>query len=67
LDEAAEQGLTVIGIYDKRRGAFEQILSVSAVRNELSVGANLPTPLYKKVGGVWYLAEYAPSGMRIVS
>jgi len=67
LAEAAEHGLTAVAIFEKRSGPYERMLSKSAVRNELTVGSNLSVPLYKQHGGVWYSAEYAPVGMKIVS
>jgi hypothetical protein len=67
LADAAEQGLTTKTIQEKANGPFEQMLSTSAIRNELTTGSLATPPLYKQVGGVWYLTEYAPVGMRIVS
>jgi hypothetical protein len=67
LSEAGDRGLTTTKIRDKADGDYERMLSVSAIRNELTVGSNLTPPLYKQVGGVWYLSAHAPSTMRIVS
>lgn len=67
LDEAGHNGMTVLKIREKAFGEYEKLLSTSAIRNELAVGERLDPPIYRQVGGVWYLAEHAPSGMRIVS
>jgi hypothetical protein len=67
LAEVGTSGSTAKAIHEKRQGAYEGMLSLSAIRNELSVGAGLSPPIYKLVGGVWYLPEHAPVSMRIVS
>jgi hypothetical protein len=67
LNDAAEFGLTTKIIQEKANGPYERMLSTSAIRNELTTGSLATPPLYKQVGGVWYLAEFAPTGMRIVS
>ncbi len=67
LTEAGNNGLTATKIHGRASGEYEKMLSISAVRNELAVGERLNPPIYKHVGGVWYLAEFAPAGMRIVS
>lgn len=66
LTDAAERGLTTNKIHDLAETEYEQMLSISAIRNELSVGEKAKPPLYKNVGGVWYLAKYAPPSMRVV-
>ena len=57
LGQAGDAGLTIKKIQDQATGEYEKMLSTSAIRNELGVGStNLTPPLYKQVGGVWYLA-----------
>jgi hypothetical protein len=67
LTQAGTAGLTTKKIQDHAAPPYEIMLSTSAVRNELAVGAQMVPPLYKQVGGVWYLAEFAPATMRVVS
>ncbi len=67
LGEAKHNGMTVMKIRDRANGEYEKMLSTSALRNELSTGERLDPPIYKQLGGVWYLTEFAPGGMRIVS
>lgn len=67
LGEAGVRGMTTMKIQDHASGEYEKMLSTSAIRNELAVGEKLDPPLYKQVGGVWYLPIFAPAGMRIVS
>jgi len=43
------------------------MLSTSAIRNELTTGSLATPQMYRQVGGVWYLAEFAPAAMKIVS
>lgn len=67
LTEAGNGGLTAKDVHDRRQGEYESKLTLSAVRNELMTGEKASPPLYKHVGGVWYLTEFAPPAMRIVS
>ncbi len=67
LGEAKNSGMTVMKIQEKASGEYERMLSTSAIRNELAVGERLEPQIYRQVGGVWYLVEYAPAGMMIVS
>jgi len=60
LAEVREGGLTVMKIHEMAANEYEQMLSISAVRNELTVGEKSHPPRYRHVGGVWYLAKYAP-------
>jgi len=66
LSQAGHAGLTIKKIHDHATGEYETKLSTSAIRNELGVGADLQPPIYKQIGGVWYLTEYAPTTMKIV-
>jgi hypothetical protein len=67
LAQAKTNGMTPAKIYDNRSGEYEMMLSLSAVRNELQVGEKSNPAIYRHSGGVWYLSEYAPATMRIVS
>lgn len=67
LGNAGDAGLTIKKIQEQATGEYEKMLSTSAIRNELGVGTDMNPPLYKQVGGVWYLAAHAPASMRIVS
>jgi len=67
LSEAKNSGMTVMKIQNKALGEYERMLSTSAIRNELATGERLDPPIYKQVGGVWYLTDFAPATMRIVS
>jgi hypothetical protein len=67
LAEAAEHGLTTKAIQERVSGPYERMLSTSAIRNELTTGSLATPQMYRQVGGVWYLAEFAPAAMKIVS
>jgi hypothetical protein len=67
LAEARNGGMTAFKIKEKASGEYEKMLTLSAIRNELSVGEKLHPQLYRQHGGVWYLPEYAPASMRVVS
>ncbi len=66
LGQAAERGLTANRIHEMASTEYEKMLTVSAIRNELTTGEKSRPPRYKHVGGVWYLASFAPAAMRIV-
>lgn len=67
LTNAAERGLTANRIHDLAQTEYEKMLTVSAIRNELQTGLRSHPPRYKYIGGVWYLAKYAPPSMKVVS
>src|SRR6266851_4946500 len=60
LGEAREGGLMAMKIHELADTEYEKMLSMSAVRNELAVGEKAKPSRYRQVGGVWYLAKYAP-------
>lgn len=60
LKTAAHRGLTTSKIHDSAETEYERMVSVSAIRNELGTGEKTKPPRYRQVGGVWYLAEFAP-------
>lgn len=66
LGAAGHNGLTTLKIQELAETQYEKMLSMSAIRNELGTGAKARPPRYRSVGGVWYLAEYAPL-MKIIN
>lgn len=62
LDEAGDNGLTVLGIQSKAKTEFEKMVSTSAIRNWLRESERKRPPRYRQVGGVWFLAGRGPTG-----
>lgn len=61
LAEAGTNGLTAIGIHAKASSEFEKMVSLSAIRNWLKENERKRPPRYRQVGGVWFLADHAPT------
>jgi hypothetical protein len=61
LAEAGDGGLTVAGILAKADTEYERMVSASAVRNWLKENERKKPPRYRQVGGVWFLADRAPT------
>ena len=65
LAEAGSKGLTVIGIHAKAETDYEKMVTTSAIRNWLKENERKRPPKYRQVGGVWFLAQFAPT-MKVV-
>ena len=59
LSEAGDNGLTASRIVELASTEYEKMLSISAIRNELSAGEKAGK--YRHVGGVWYLKGKGPT------
>jgi hypothetical protein len=66
LEEAGDDGLTVIGIQATAKTDFEKMVSTSAIRNWLKEWERKRPQKYRHHAGVWYLAGRGPASLKVV-